>query len=278
MAKQYELVGVGDYFEFRFPYDPAAVEWLKRNIPGAARKPVYIEKEDGSRKFSHWAISTEYKDDILAMCQSIRQQPVITGEFGAAKTVTKKLRVEYVGLPRDRGGIVTASGAINREWLVTFTLESLKEYFNFNILPSGVQDKYSVLGVRRTASGAEIKDAWKKLVKQWHPDVCTEEDAEKQFIAVQEAYELLKNPLTRRKYDASLKLTDNQPERRKDDVTLGWRPPMRCGWITVEAIETLGKYVVNKIISWDEITENGLTMVTSWDMSLNDYRIDWVNP
>lgn len=60
---------------------------------------------------------------------------------------------------------------------------------------------YHILGIERTASDAEIKKAYRKLAKKYHPDVSTEKDAEERFKAVQDAYEVLKDQKKRKLYD-----------------------------------------------------------------------------
>ena len=53
------------------------------------------------------------------------------------------------------------------------------------------KDYYEVLGVDKNASEAEIKSAFRRLAKQYHPDVCKEANAEEKFKEVQEAYSVL---------------------------------------------------------------------------------------
>ncbi len=64
------------------------------------------------------------------------------------------------------------------------------------------EDYYKVLGVHKSASQQEIQKAFKKMARKYHPDVSKEPDAEEQFKRVNEAYEVLKDPETRRQYDA----------------------------------------------------------------------------
>ena len=56
------------------------------------------------------------------------------------------------------------------------------------------EDYYALLGVDRAASHAEIKQAFRRLARELHPDVSTEPDAGRRFRAVAEAYEVLSDP------------------------------------------------------------------------------------
>jgi len=63
------------------------------------------------------------------------------------------------------------------------------------------KDYYQVLGVSRDASQEEIKRAYRKLARKYHPDVNQESGAEDQFKELGEAYEVLKDPEKRAAYD-----------------------------------------------------------------------------
>jgi curved DNA-binding protein len=63
------------------------------------------------------------------------------------------------------------------------------------------KDYYDTLGVSRGASAEEIKRAYRKLARKFHPDVSKEKNAEARFKDVQEAYEVLKDPEKRGAYD-----------------------------------------------------------------------------
>jgi curved DNA-binding protein len=64
------------------------------------------------------------------------------------------------------------------------------------------QDYYEILGVKRDASQEEIKKAYKKLARKYHPDINKESGAEEKFKALNEANEVLEDPEKRKKYDA----------------------------------------------------------------------------
>ncbi|HZF17036.1 MAG TPA: DnaJ C-terminal domain-containing protein [Steroidobacteraceae bacterium] len=63
------------------------------------------------------------------------------------------------------------------------------------------KDYYSALGVERTASEADIKAAYRKLARKYHPDVSKEAGAEERFKEVSEAYKTLKDADKRKAYD-----------------------------------------------------------------------------
>ncbi|CAA6800610.1 MAG: DnaJ-class molecular chaperone CbpA [uncultured Thiotrichaceae bacterium] len=63
------------------------------------------------------------------------------------------------------------------------------------------KDYYETLGLARDASQDDIKRAYRKFARKYHPDVSKEADAETQFKAVGEAYEVLKDPEKREAYD-----------------------------------------------------------------------------
>ncbi|MDW8416205.1 MAG: J domain-containing protein [Bacteroidia bacterium] len=66
----------------------------------------------------------------------------------------------------------------------------------------GYKDYYAILGVSRDASAEEIKKAYRRLARQYHPDTNPgNKAAEEKFKEIQEAYEVLSNPEMRAKYD-----------------------------------------------------------------------------
>jgi molecular chaperone DnaJ len=63
------------------------------------------------------------------------------------------------------------------------------------------RDYYDVLGVNRSATAEELKSAYRRLARQYHPDVSTQEDGGERFKEISEAYEVLSNPNRRQAYD-----------------------------------------------------------------------------
>ncbi len=63
------------------------------------------------------------------------------------------------------------------------------------------KDYYKILGVNRDANQEQIKQAYRKLARKYHPDVSKEKNAEAKFKEAGEAYEVLKDPEKRAAYD-----------------------------------------------------------------------------
>lgn len=66
---------------------------------------------------------------------------------------------------------------------------------------SARRDYYDVLGVERTASTTDIRRAYRRLAREYHPDVNSSEEAEERFKEINEAYEVLSNDERRAAYD-----------------------------------------------------------------------------
>jgi curved DNA-binding protein len=68
-------------------------------------------------------------------------------------------------------------------------------------MPVAYRDYYETLGLSRAASTEEIRRAYRKLARQYHPDVNKDPEAEDRFKEVAEAYEVLSDPEKRERYD-----------------------------------------------------------------------------
>ena len=99
---------------------------------------------------------------------------------------------------------------------------------------------YEVLDVSNNASDEEIKSAFRRLAKKYHPDVAEGDRklAEEEFKEIAAAYDVLSNPAKRSMYDQSLKYgafkVRSQPMHEWVYLTYlddyGWFPRYRKGW------------------------------------------------
>lgn len=80
--------------------------------------------------------------------------------------------------------------------------ESLEDRARRKVLAAvEIEDLYPILGVSPDAGDSEIAQAYRNLVRRWHPDVCKEPEAEEQLSRVTKAYKILRDRELRRRYD-----------------------------------------------------------------------------
>ncbi len=88
------------------------------------------------------------------------------------------------------------------------------------------EDYYQTLGVKRDASQDDIQRAFRKLARKYHPDVNKSDDAPGKFKLVSEAYEVLKDPDKRKRYDT---LGENWKAGQEFRPPPGWEGHFRGG-------------------------------------------------
>lgn len=221
---------------------------------------------------------------LVAPSQASLLESLITQYYGVAVTMPaaavkdeKQQRVfdvRYIGLTKERatGEEPTAFGFVDGQWRVIFPEGVLRAWFADAAKPTEVKTLYSVLSVARDATQDDIKKSYRRLARQWHPDVCKEPDAVEQFKTLQAAYDVLGDGLKRAKYEAGLQLEASlhkAPKIKVDSLAYwnSYRSPLRCGLILCDGIETLGRFKVEKIVAWEDITNaRGQVLVSSWIM------------
>ncbi|GFR00470.1 dnaJ homolog subfamily C member 16 [Trichonephila clavata] len=100
-------------------------------------------------------------------------------------------------------------------------MSSIKLFILFIIIHTVVslKDPYATLGIPRSSSITDIKQAYKRLAREWHPDKNKEPDAESKFIEINKAYELLSDPERKRLFDRSGVTEDTPNFRHYPDYT-----------------------------------------------------------
>lgn len=257
----------------RTPYHPGFVAELK-TLPAGDRR------FDPARKV--WLITPNHGQAVADMVLRHFGQRVHVPGVGQAQArpETRVLEIRYIGTCKDRGGgDRVAFGWMAGGWNVLLPEQVLRDWFGQESRPGESLSLYAVLSVKQSADEAAIKSAYRRLAKQWHPDVSREPDAAEQFRAIQHAYDILRDAQLRRKYDAGLKLA-GRTEVPRDALSYtpnaDYRSPLRCGLVLAEGISKLGKFQVNKIKAWVDITNAlGQVLVTSWPLGAESFEEQW---
>lgn len=272
---------INGMYAFRTPYNPMLVDTLKLNVPATDRK------WDAAGKV--WLIDPIYghflqvlAEDFYGTCPTL---PDVRQHTAAA--TMRILEVHYLGRVKRRGGDdESAFGWVDGGWNAVFPKVPLQAWFGAVDRPGEAATLYSVLGLKREAAALDVKAAWKRLARQWHPDTCREPDAASQFRAIKEAYDVLSDGGKRARYDAGLAL---EASLRRQVSEYGsealvealavpeWAPPLRCGYVLANGITKLGRFVVSEILDWKDITrDDGAVLVSSWPNGADIFTEAWV--
>jgi DnaJ-domain-containing protein 1 len=261
-------------YVFYSPYNSTLVALIK-SLPNTDRR------WDANRKA--WLIDPKHGHYLVNWCQKYLGESVHLPQINAAisKSEIRLLEVRYVGSTKDRGdGTRSAYGMVDGQWSVIFPETVLRDWFEAGP-PTPTQEitLYAVLGISHQASADELKSAFRRLARQWHPDVCHEIDATQQFQQINYAYQTLSDPQMRRKYDAGLAMAASLGKQQIEDQPVtryGYRSPLRCGYIMANGQEKMGRFTVEKILAWNDIVRGDQTLVTSWPAGANKLVERWV--
>jgi hypothetical protein len=250
------------------PYSQQFVEELKLTIPATSRKWDPTAKA--------WMVSRAYADQLKQIIDRAYGCDVVMPTVIAANEASFEttFQADYVANSKNEASSVHCNGG----WNAKIPEKILRFWFK-QADASAPATLYGVLGVDKSASDLEIKKAYKRAARQWHPDVCKEDHAQEMFLAVKNAYNILSSPDGRNKYNAGLMFEQmaktggngRQYQTRYSTFT----PMLRCGKLTVKAKRELGVLIVEEILAWEDIeNETGQIMVSFW--SGDSWASAWV--
>lgn len=256
---------------FRSSYDAGLVAAFKGSIPNTERK------WDPNRKV--WIVAPQHGKLLSGLCAQYLGVDVQEPRVQAiAQEEIRVLDVRYVGATKARDGSEerTAFGFAGGSWSVIFPESALVFWFTGMKNRAEAATFYGTLGVVRSAAQDDIKTAFRRLAREWHPDTSKEPDAAEMFIKIKAAYDALSDPQKRARYDAGLALeaTLQQETRQIND---SYRSPRRCGYVQALGVEQVGRFLVKQIYGWEDITNvQGQTLVASWPFGANNFTEEWV--
>jgi DnaJ domain len=283
--------------DIQTPFSRTFVDELK------ARVPFQYRTWDNNLKV--WRVAFQFAE---AACELVEEtygfcpDVDLTGDSEVFQNQT--YLIEYVGACKIRGenGESMAMGFSQNNWNIILPEKVLREFFegkteeNEPDQPSLIEPKrltyYQLLGVKKAVEQALIKTAYRRMAKQWHPDVCREPNAHDRFEAINAAYQVLSIPMMRKRYDAGLAFEQeakkvsrwSSPKTQNNgklyingiSAAYGYISPLRCGIVTLDGEYGIGKIIVSKIHKWEDWVENGKTAVVSWNMITMKINTIWI--
>lgn len=259
------------------PYNQDFVAALKATIPGSDRK-----WEPSSKR---WMVTPFHGLTVQRLLEQHYGATVSLPNLqaGSQQDEIKLLDIRYIGAAKTReDGAETAFAWTGGDWGAIFPKSVLLAWFGQTARPDESQTLYGVLGVSQSVDDVELKKAWRRMARTWHPDVSKEPGSREQFQAIQEAYQILSDAKTRGKYDAGLAFEAmtkahsslSGAGRMSQDE---WRAPLRCGLILCKGQDRLGRFVVSEIMQWaDIVNAKGEILVTSWASGDDGFTESWV--
>lgn len=260
-------------FVLHSPYNAGFVAAFKATIPGSSRR------WDKDRRV--WLFDPSVSIRVVDLCETFfHTRPHVPTLINTPVWESRILDVRYVGMTKDRGeDDRSAFGCVGGAWSVLFPEKVLMEWFcAIPTQPGEYPTLFGVLGVSRDVDADGIKGAYRRLAKQWHPDVCHEPNAAETFKAVSYAYQTLSDDTKRRKYLAGLALEASLAANTQGGFAAAfcYRAPLRCGLILADGVERLSVFNVSKINLWEDIVDpQGRVLVTSWPAGAQTFMEVW---
>ena len=258
------------------PYDQGLVASIK-SLPHSERK------YDAGRKI--WLVDPKHAPTVAQWIEGYLGDKVSIPPMPSVGIthVKQYLRVRYIGACKARSdGTSSAFGLLGDDWKIIFPEQTLRDFFDGSRATPGERESFfSLLGISRSATPDEVSNGFRRMAKQWHPDVYHEENAAEIFMKIKTAYDILSDSNKRARYEAGLALeamTVKEPLPRSiNETQYGYRCPLRSGKILIEGVNKLSMIEVSKIFSWDDIVDNqGRVLITSWPKGAKEPVEEWL--
>jgi hypothetical protein len=264
------LAGEGGVLLVRTPYHAGFVAALKA-LPGDGRR------YDPERRA--WRVALRHADQVVDWCEAY---------FGASLKLPRAARgaaserrtfeLTYLSDSRDRGTAQPAAlGWHAGQWRYRFPEGPLRAWFDGGHEPDGGPSHYQRLGLGPDAGEPAIRTAYRRLARQWHPDVCTAPDAHERFLVVQSAYEALQGEAARDRYRDGLLPPVSPGVEAHINGERRYRPPVRCGRVTALVTDGPGLAMVELIMDWQPLVNaEGRVLNVRWPPGAKAPRERWV--
>ncbi len=271
-----------DSIDINTPYNADFIAALKQMVPAHKR----------SWNKPSWTVALDQEQNAISLVMIYYNcmPNIVDRSSDDPDRTTQSIKLEYLGRCKTKEGQPPAASAwVNGGWSVSILETALRAFFEG---PKQSNDEhptyYGILGIPQDSTPDDIKRAYRRMAKQWHPDICNDAEAVDMFKKINEAHAVLSDDRKRKKYNFMLRvMADTTPETKisswlQDKIDnynsmYGYRSPLKCGNLSVEGVITFGRLTVDKIISWDDIKDDqGRTMVTNWTMGEKTFQTFWI--
>lgn len=275
-----QIVQSGNDYAVKTPYH--------KDFPAMLKSAVSAKARNWDNDQKAWIVGADWIKHVLPVIEELYGEKPEVPELVRIETETKySFQLDYVGIPKERDGQAgkTALGLSKGQWKVIFSEAILRKWFEEGSERAGFEETlFSLLLCNQNSTDQEIRSGYRRLARQWHPDVCKEENTGEMFKRISDAYQILSDPQKRARYQAGLAFEreSNHEERRGYSIFNSsgeqvFIPPLRCGFLTVMGAIQVGRLRVSQILSWLDVTnEQGQTMVSSWSKKREAVVIEWV--
>lgn len=298
---------------FESDYDRALVDELKRVVPYQERQWISHRKV--------WLVAARHGQAVANLAQRYLGVAVRVPAINVVPAEqTKLLEVHYLARCKRREGFdePMASGADGstdgrgrHNWPFLFPQSVLEEWFSTGLesaedaaraatRPKGQKPTlFQILMLKQQPppTDGEVRSAYLRLAKMWHPDVCTEPDAKARFQEIDAAYKRMMTEADRKRYTAALAFETHAHESAQKaaqivdpyagmastmrhsgmDDGYGYRTAMRQGYMLCTGVQQFGRFTVSKILRWDDIVnQHGQILVSSWPQGGDAWVEQWV--
>ena len=264
--KQVAFIPDGDRMALMTPYDPAFLAEMKAHVPASDRL------WDAGRRV--WLIDPASFAVVAGLMQKHFNAHVQPPLGYRTKVETTIVEIRYLGVCKNRSdGSRTSYGWSDGGWKIIIPEPALRLWFEGITVVSDTT-LYGLLGLRHNANAEDIRSAYRRMAKQWHPDICHEPNAAEIFRRIQDAYDVLRDDQKRARYDVGLQLQASLPATSAPDTE--YRAPLRCGLVMVRGQKHVAGFVVDEILAWSDIVdEQGRVLVSSWPAGAEMFEERW---
>jgi hypothetical protein len=266
---------IHNYLQVTFPYVKGLSSYVKKWIPSRDRRWCPTTKR--------WFFDKYYLNDVVYGIKQFNLEPNIVDLGGKSGINTQEFLIEYLEESYTRTDGTFYKLYLKNRYISRVDYYKVRQWWLDNPynkpapLSAEASNFYKLLEVNQHCETEEIKKSYRRLAIQFHPDTSSEPDAHEIFVRLNSAYEVLINPIKRKKYDAAIAFArmENGNNSRVSAVSQFTDPPVKCGRIKGVGKFHLGLFVINTFLKWQDVIKDGKVMASHFNTVTNNYEITW---